>query len=175
MSAMSAAWRPGPERLRFERLVAEHHAMVLRVCRSVLRDEHLGADAAQETFLRLWNEVRAGRAPRHFGGWLMRVAVRTSLDLVRRAPSPRRAALESEPPVFERAGGELERHELEERFARALATLSEGQRTVFLLRHFGGLTLVQVAESLGIAHSTAKTHFARACLELQDALKEDDR
>ena len=38
----------------FEVIVAEHEQEVLRICCSVLRDEHLGRDAMQETFLKLW-------------------------------------------------------------------------------------------------------------------------
>ena len=41
----------------FQSIVAEHQSTVLRVCRSILHDEHLGADAAQETFLRLWQRL----------------------------------------------------------------------------------------------------------------------
>ena len=78
----------------FEALVAEHGRSVRRVCTSILRDEHLGADAAQETFVRLWSRMVEGRAPERFGGWLRRVAVTTSLDLLRRRPE----ADEAEPP-----------------------------------------------------------------------------
>ena len=44
------------------------------------------------------------------------------------------------------------------------------QRTVFVLRHSGGLRLREVAETLGLALPTVKTHFARACLKLQTTL-----
>ena len=47
----------------------------------------------------------------------------------------------------------------------------EGQRTVFLLRHEGGLPLAEVAETLGVALPTVKTQFARACLKLQSRLR----
>jgi len=56
----------------FERLVAEHERDVLRVCRSVLRDEHLGRDAAQETFVRLWRALAGGRTPERVAAWLRR-------------------------------------------------------------------------------------------------------
>jgi RNA polymerase sigma-70 factor (ECF subfamily) len=156
----------------FERLVAEHHGRVLRVCRSILRDEHLGADAAQETFLRLWKEVRAGREPRQFAAWLAQVATRTSLDFLRRAGARARVEEREERRSEPEPAALLERTEIERRFERALAGLSEGQRAVFLLRHSGGLTLRAAADSLGLALPTAKTQFARACLKLQAALKD---
>jgi RNA polymerase sigma factor (sigma-70 family) len=60
--------------------------------------------------------------------------------------------------------------EIRERFERALETLSEGQRTVFLLRQEGDMTLAEVAGLLGVALPTVKTQFARACLRLQAGL-----
>jgi RNA polymerase sigma-70 factor (ECF subfamily) len=155
----------------FERLVAEHERDVLRISRSMLRDEHLGADAAQETFIRLWRALDEGRAPERSGAWLRRVAITTALDLLRR-----RAARAEEPavsePLDERGPGEaLAAGELEQRFERAVATLPEGQRTIFLLRHSAQLSLSEVADSLGLALPTVKTQFARACLKLQQALR----
>jgi RNA polymerase sigma factor (sigma-70 family) len=60
--------------------------------------------------------------------------------------------------------------ELRGRFEAALAELPEGQRTVFLLRHDGGLALSEVAETLDVSLPTVKTQFARACLKLQAKL-----
>lgn len=162
-------------RASFDRLVAEHQGAVLKIARSILRDEHLGADAAQQTFLRLWRALEDGRAPRRTGGWLNRVAVTTALDLLRRRAS---RTVREEPLSGDRDAGERalpERaagaRELERRFERALERLSEGQRTIFLLRHSSGLSLAEIAETLGVALPTARTQFARACLELQEALR----
>jgi len=156
----------------FESLVAEHSGAVRRVCKAITRDEHLAADAAQETFVRLWRRMTEGRAPERFGGWLRRVAVTTSLDLLR----CRRRDVETEnldvpePTAPDDPSLLAARHELDTRFEAALATLSEGQRTAFLLRHTGGLRLAEVADTLGVALPTVKTQFARACLKLQARL-----
>ncbi len=166
---MSAAEVP------FERLVAEHQGSVLRVCRSILRDDHLGADAAQETFVKLWRALASERRPERLEAWLRRVAVSASLDrckVRRRSEARVRTGEPDAEPALERTPlHELEAGELRERYERALSELSESQRTIFLLRHSGGLSLSEVAETLEIALPTAKTHFARACLKLQAALR----
>lgn len=161
----------------FEELVAEHQRSVLRVCRSILRDDHLGADAAQETFLRLWRQLRTEGAPARLAAWLRRAAVTTSLDALRRRRRGTRALEVELPPddavdpAAPSPAGRLASRELFERFERALDRLSPGQRTVFLLKHSGGLSLAEVAETLGVSVPTAKTQFARACLALQRALR----
>lgn len=162
--------------LTFEQLVARHEREVLGICRSILRDDHLSRDAAQETFLRLWKRLRERRDPTSVGGWLRKVALSNALDIARRGAArrdePLAAAHETElegttPPVAER----MQARELGLRYEAALAELSAGQRTVFLLRHEGGLGLAQVAETLGVSPATVKTQFARACLRLQAKLE----
>ena len=174
-------------RATFDRAVAEHQGTVLRVCRSILRDEHLGADAAQETFLRLWKRITERREPARsspatrgsedtgqLGGWLRSVAVTISVDQLRRVAARPLSLVGADTDCATDAAdpnASAETSELEARFERALETLSEGQRTVFLLRHSGGLSLREVATTLDVALPTAKTHFARACLRLQEALR----
>jgi RNA polymerase sigma-70 factor (ECF subfamily) len=163
----------------FEELLARHERDVLRVCRSILRDEHLGADAAQETFVRLWRRITSGERPDHSPAWLRRVAVSASLDLARRRSSmvtgddaTEKLASDARRPESNslRPDARARNAELAVRFERALAELSDGQRTVFLLRHSGDLTLAEVAETLELALPTVKTQFARACLKLQEKL-----
>ena len=160
----------------FDLLVERHAPGVFRVCRSILHDEHLGFDASQETFAKLWQHLNSGDAPERIGPWLRRVALSTSLDLARK----RRLR-----PVIEedqqRAGAEHQRPleqasllELQSGLGRALGCLSEGQRTTFLLRHEGGFALAEIAELLEQSISTVKTQFARACLKLQAKLARFD-
>ena len=160
----------------FDALVAEHRRGVERVCRSILRDDDLVADAAQETFVRLWRHLARGVESAPSAAWLRKVAVTTSIDLARRRDVRARAedacripddtvAPESVSPTAHAATAELEAQ-----FEIALRELPEGQRTVFLLRHRGGLTLSEVAATLGLGPSTVKTQFARAVLRLQSRL-----
>ena len=53
---------------------------------------------------------------------------------------------------------------------RSLFYCEAGQREIFLLRHDGGLSLAEVADSLELALPTVKTQFARAALKLQAKL-----
>ena len=149
---------------------------MFRVCRSILRDDHLGSDASQETFVKLWQQLSLGSLPEHVQGWLRRVAVSTSLDLVRKrrlravaSDAASAADVSAERPIESASLAELERN-----LGRALTELSEGQRTVFLLRHEGGLALREIADLLGVALPTVKTQFARACLKLQTKLARFD-
>ncbi len=174
---MSAAGVAGAAE-RFEHLVAENERGILRLCRAVLRDEHLGADAAQEAFVRLWRRLEQGDAEvlERPAAWLRRVALSAALDLARRrevragdvpAGAARHESGACDPSPL--AGAALS--ELRLRLSAAVDELPEGQRSVFLLRHDGGLALREVAQLLGLALPTVKTQFARACLRLQARLQ----
>src|SRR5580704_2956697 len=67
----------------FELLVWGHASLVLRACRSVLRDRHEAEDAAQAAFLALARQAGSIRGA-NVAGWLFRVAHRVSARSVRR-------------------------------------------------------------------------------------------
>jgi RNA polymerase sigma-70 factor (ECF subfamily) len=164
----------GLDAARFDRLVQEQGPAVLRICRSVLHDEHLAADAAQEAFLKLWS-CREEHAPRNPEGYLRRAAVSVAIDAARqrRAQAVREAALAAPgtgASVADPADA-IALDELRARIRAEAALLPELQRAVFALRHEAGMPLGEIAEVLGLALPTVKTHFARAVLKLQGRLR----
>ena len=77
--------------LAFAALLDRHGPMVLRVCRSVLRDEHDAQDALQATFLVLARRAGSIRRRDSVGSWLYGVALRVASS-ARAAEARRRAA-----------------------------------------------------------------------------------
>jgi RNA polymerase sigma factor (sigma-70 family) len=73
----------------FAGLVHRHGAMVLAVCRRVLREPHDAEDACQATFIILARKAADVRKPDALGSWLHGVAYRVARDL--RAKLARRA------------------------------------------------------------------------------------
>ncbi len=64
--------------LAFAAIVERHGPMVLRVCRSALRDRHQADDAFQATFLVLVRKARSLWVKDSLGPWLHRVAQRVA-------------------------------------------------------------------------------------------------
>ena len=65
-------------RVAFEAIVGRHGPMVLRVCRTVLRDVHDAEDAFQATFLVLARKARTLGERELLSNWLYGVALRTA-------------------------------------------------------------------------------------------------
>ena len=64
----------------------------------------------------------------------------------------------------------LERDQLKRALARALASLGEKYREVFVLRDVQQLSIAETARILGITEASVKTRLLRARLQMRDAL-----
>ena len=67
---------------------------------------------------------------------------------------------------------EVNAREIEARIQCALPVLSRSQREVFLLRHYQGLQLAEIAESMGCTVGSVKVHLFRALKKLQNELRD---
>ena len=62
--------------------------------------------------------------------------------------------------------------ELRSALLRALAQLTERQRAVFVLRHFGGSPLKEIAQQLRCSEGSVKSHLSRAVSKLRVLLRD---
>ena len=137
-----------------------HYALAYRL----LRDPDLAQDAYQETMVTAWRQLAYLREPDRFEAWTRRILVRQCY-----AETKRRSRLTSTGSIAEAlpsgtddARAILDRDELE----RGFRELSMDHRAVVVLHHYLGLSLVEVAETLGIPQGTARSrlHYATQAL-----------
>lgn len=142
----------------FERVVAEHGATVLRVCRAVLGPVD-AEDAWSETFLSALTAYPRLDEGANVEAWLVTIAHRKAIDVTRvraRAPLtvPDVAELTHEPS---REG--LPERGVEQRdddLWRALAALPPKQRQAVVYHHVAGLPYQEVAAILGGSAEAAR-------------------
>jgi RNA polymerase sigma factor (sigma-70 family) len=149
--------------LAFAALVERHGPMVLRVCRSVLRDEHEAQDAFQATFLVLVRRRGSIWVGDSLGPWLhgvaRRVASAARSAATRRRRHERKAAERAGPDGFE-SGGEDQRA-LEQALHEEIGRLPERYRAPVVHCLLEGLTHEQAAQSLGWPLGTVKSRLAQ--------------
>ena len=75
---------------------------------------------------------------------------------------------DDEVPAAERR---IEDVEQEKRLRRAIDGLPEGQRKVLMLRYYGGLKYVEIAEALGCPLNTTLGHNHKAIVKLREILE----
>jgi RNA polymerase sigma factor (sigma-70 family) len=147
----------------FELLVWRHAAMVLRVCRGLLRDEHAAEDAFQATFLALARKAGSVGQSGALGGWLFRVARHTSLKV--RQGEARRTIREARRTSTRVGNGPAEdatRNELGPLLYEELDRLAAKYREPLVLCYLEGKTYAEAACALGWAPGTVSGRLARA-------------
>ncbi|HEX7902082.1 MAG TPA: RNA polymerase sigma factor [Planctomycetota bacterium] len=141
----------------FAEIVRRYGALVMGVCRRVLRNADDAEEAFQATFLILARKAGAVREGASLAGWLHAVATRTALNA--RSSALRRAAHErSAVPRTPEAPREDLRPALDEEVTR----LPDKYRSPVLLCYVQGKTTEHAASELGWAKGTVLTRLARA-------------
>ena len=163
-----------------EALLDRHQAKVLRVLGFLGVPGQDREDVAQEVFVRVFRHLKGFRPRQSFGAWIYRVTVNAAHDF--RTRRGRTAAGEAPwQDVLERAPDErpgpaevVRRKELRRALSEALETLTERERSVFVLRELEGIETADVARSLGISTITVRRHLFRARRRLQAVLGKRD-
>jgi RNA polymerase sigma-70 factor, ECF subfamily len=170
------------QRELFYELVRPYERRVYAAALAILRNEQDAEDAAQEAMLKGFKNIQQFRAEARFSTWLIQITVNEALMRRRRERTVPMEGIddrrdeESEyaPRDFadwrEIPSEALERKEVRQRLAQALATLDRKYREVFVLRDMEHLNIQETAEALGITVASVKTRLLRARLMLRDLL-----
>lgn len=132
----------------FERVVAQHGATVLRVCRAVVGPVDAD-DAWSETFLAALRAYPDLPADANVEAWLVTVAHRKAIDVVRRAARHAVPVADVPDRVLPPQGRDLD-------LWAALAALPPKQRQVVAYHHLGGLPYDEVAALVGGTAAAAR-------------------
>jgi RNA polymerase sigma-70 factor (ECF subfamily) len=157
------------DREAFAVLVHQVSDSLYSVAYRILRDTGLAEDVLQNALVLAWRRLPKLRDPDRFEAWVHRILVHACYDESQRT-RPWRANVRVL-PIDEPAGADdhanvADRDELE----RAFRKLTLEQRAVFVLHHYVGLPLVEVAELLEIPAGTARSRLHYAIAGLRHAL-----
>jgi RNA polymerase sigma-70 factor (ECF subfamily) len=166
----------------FYELVRPYERRVFAAAMAILRNESDAEDAAQEAMLKALRAIRQFRADARFSTWLIQITVNEALMRRRKDRNGMMEAIDDRrdegsdyaPRDFadwrEIPSEALERKEVRQRLAQALASLDRKYREVFVLRDMEQLNIQETADALGISIASVKTRLLRARLMLRDLL-----
>jgi RNA polymerase sigma-70 factor (ECF subfamily) len=163
-AAIGRAKEGDGEALRF--LYVRYSGPVYRYVRGIVRDNYEAEDITQLVFAKLiTNLVKYDERGLPFFAWLRRFARNLAIDYMRALKS---APMEKiEPETCYAHEGVVDRART---LQAALATLSDDQRRVVLLRHLVGLSPGEIAEHLGRSESSIHGLHHRGRLALRREL-----
>lgn len=151
-------------------LYHKYEALVKRTLVRILGFDSELADMVQETFIRVLGSTRRLRDPQALPSWILRIAVCTASDLIRKRRNRRWLRLFAEPNVEEFPLDHLHLESETDVAAREalratyaiLNSMPISDRLAFTLRRFEGLELTQVALACSCSLATVKRRVSRA-------------
>lgn len=128
-------------------------------------------DVVQETAYKSFKTISKLKEPRYFKTWLIRIAIHSSIDLLRQ----QKKVLHLFPRVEETLFVEEEEHiSLTVSLYDLLNLLSEEEKSVVMLKYYQEYTLREIADILNIPVGTAKTILYRSLKKMRKNWKGGD-
>lgn len=167
----------------FESLVRQYDQQVMQLAFSLVNDTEDAQDIYQEVFVRVFRNLKRFQFRSQFSTWLYRVVVNYCINFNKKKQRAKFYSLNGENENGEASwsvmlkGTEISpedsllNRELSAKIENAIAQLSPKQKTVFVLRHYQGLKLQEIAKILKCSEGTVKSYLFRATQKMQSLLK----
>jgi RNA polymerase sigma-70 factor, ECF subfamily len=169
----------------FDRLVIKHQSMVLNLCFRIIGDYDEANDCAQETFIKVYNNLETFRFQSSFTTWLYRIAINTCRNRLASAGSRMRkktvridnpSDLDGETMDINDCSfnpvAVFEKKEESRLIHDAIRSLPDNLGVLVVLRDLEGKSYEEIAEVTGVNLGTVKSRLARARHILREALRE---
>jgi RNA polymerase sigma-70 factor (ECF subfamily) len=157
------------DRNAFSELVRIHTRGVFNVVYRMCGNALLAEDAAQETFLRAWQNLPSYRPSTPLRNWLYRIAFNAGMDMLRKERRIAPDEIEDLHLSDSRPGPESQAAEKEQTslVQRAIMSLPDASRAVLVLREYEGLSYQEISSTLDIPVGTvmSRLNYARTLLK----------
>jgi RNA polymerase sigma-70 factor (ECF subfamily) len=173
---LKQAQRGSPD--AFTQVVETYQRPVFNLCYRMLGDPDEAEDAAQETFLRAYNNIRKYDRQRPFSTWLLSIAAHYCIDQLRK----RRlnflsmdAFPELDPPDLSPGPEAAFKMNEDQRQVKALlATLNPQDRAAVVMYYWYDFSYEEIALSLNLTVSAVKSRLHRSRLALAQTWTEQE-
>lgn len=164
----------------FALLVEKYQDAVFTVCFSLLKNYHDANDAAQNTFIKAYKNVKRFKFDSSFQTYITRIAINTCKDEFRKmSRQSGNVSIDSDENLYEIKDASdtpekaFEKKELQKTVHRAISVLPQKYREVIILRDINGLSYEETAKALKTSQGTVKSRISRARNALKEILKKD--
>ena len=166
----------------FTRLVEEHQTHVYNLCYRMLGEPEAAEDAAQESFLRAYQNLQRYDRNRPFATWLLSIAAHYCIDRLRRRKlsmfsldeeNDDGVTFEIADPASPNPEAESVKREERDRLHILLKDLDATDRAAIILRYWNDYSEIEIAESLNLTVSAVKSRLHRARRALAGMWQED--
>jgi len=168
----------------FNELVCRYDRNVLALTLKYVNDRDDAKDIYQEVFLRVFRGLKNFKFKSEFSTWLYRITVNVCLTFIKSGKKQSMVRINSDmenDDIDYIAGSDdetnspdelLSRNEFTDNVKEALEKLSPKQKMIFVLKHFEGYKIREIASMIGCGEGTVKKYLFEANHKLRDQLSE---
>ncbi|WP_236974065.1 RNA polymerase sigma factor [Membranihabitans maritimus] len=153
-----------------KRLYKRYARKMYNVAYRILRDDESAQDALQEGFLVVLRDISSFRGDSSLSTWIHRIIVYKSINILKREKNVSFEKVESE--FSEPFEFTVDEYKISiDQIKEAIASLSDGYRTIINLYLIEGYDHTEISEILGVSESTSRSQYHRGRKALQQLLK----
>lgn len=156
----------------FFEIVRRYKQKVYFHCRKMLIDHDDADDAAQNTFIRVWENLAAFRNDSKLYSWIYRIATNEALSVLRRK-KPGISLDDALPEMAELVDRDpwMDGDHIQRRLQQALTSLPFKQKLVFVLKYFEEMTYDEISEVTETSVGALKASYFHAVRKLEEILQ----
>ena len=166
----------------FDMLFTRYQKRTYRLVQRFVSNPEDASDLTQDAFIRAYQGLGDFKSQCQFYSWLYRITVNLCIDFLRKKARSEVLLYDSDEsedlpmsnipdPRSESPAQAVENKELRTYIRKAVRRLPPKQRQIFILRHWDGLSLKDIAATVGRSDGTVKAHLLHAHRNLRRHLR----
>lgn len=166
----------------FDTLFTRYQKRTFRLVQRFVPNPEDASDLTQDAFIRAYQGLGNFKNQCRFYSWLYRITVNLCIDFLRKQSRSEVLLYDTDEsgelpmaniadPRSESPAKAVENKELGAHIRRAVRRLPPKQRQIFILRHWNGLSLKDIATTVGRSDGTVKAHLLHAHRNLRKHLR----
>ncbi|WP_298396429.1 RNA polymerase sigma factor [Flavobacterium sp.] len=165
----------------FQHIYNQYKVLVFNVALHYLQNSEDAEEITQDVFIQVHNSIATFNEKSSLKTWIYRIAINKSLDFIKHKNSSKRFFIFGKKSnnqleiknlsTFEHPGIVLQNKENAAILFNAINSLSENQKTAFILSKLDGLSNPEISEVMNISISAVESLVFRAKKALQEQLE----
>ncbi|PCE63858.1 RNA polymerase sigma factor [Sediminicola luteus] len=154
----------------FEKLYADHHAMVLQMCLGYLKGDRIQADdVVQEVFIKIWQNLDKFRGASSYKTWIYRITVNSCLGFINKSKKEKKRNLNELSENLEAQESTILETDEAQTLYTAIGKLAETDRLIIMMV-LEGQEYDTIGEVMGINPSNVRVKIHRIKKRLKKLL-----
>jgi len=172
----------GGDKDAFRQLFEKYTEKIFYLSLNLTGNHQDAEDLSQEVFIKMYKNIQQFKGEASLGSWLYRITVNTflntrnkkSFNIIRKSKNLDKVKIWDEAlsgaAVSDNPEESTQSVFIQKHINNALHKLSKKERTVFVLRHYNGIPLKEIAQQLNVSTGTVKSTLFRSLKKLQKEL-----